>query len=76
MFSPNSSLLWHCDLDVATDELADELPEDLVPLFTGFEEFYVGKKNRRIGNRNHTKKLKTIQDTNKRIKNVIVDYDS
>lgn len=39
------------DLDVAADELADELPDELMPLFEWFEEFYIGKKNRRIGRR-------------------------
>ncbi|XP_050065493.1 uncharacterized protein LOC126554455 [Aphis gossypii] len=40
-----------CDLDMAADELADELPDELLPLFEWFEEFYIGKKNRRIGRR-------------------------
>lgn len=40
-----------CDLEIATDELADELPDELMPLFEWFEEFYIGKKNRRNGNR-------------------------
>lgn len=40
-----------CDLDMAADELADELPDKLIPLFEWFEEFYIGKKNRRIGRR-------------------------
>lgn len=39
------------DLDIAADELADELPDELIPLFEWFEEFYIGKKNRRVGRR-------------------------
>jgi hypothetical protein len=39
------------DLDMVTDELVDELQDDLMPLFEWFEEFYIGKKNRRIGRR-------------------------
>jgi len=37
-----------CDINVAVDEFADELPDELIPLFEWFEEFYIGKKNRRI----------------------------
>ncbi|KAL4132727.1 hypothetical protein QTP88_009836 [Uroleucon formosanum] len=39
------------DLNIAADELADELPDELIPLFEWFEEFYIGKKNRRVGRR-------------------------
>jgi len=27
---------------------SDELPDEILPLFEWFEEFYIGKKNRRI----------------------------
>ncbi|XP_022182775.1 uncharacterized protein LOC111042454 isoform X1 [Myzus persicae] len=40
-----------CDLDIAADELVDELSDELIQLFEWFEEFYIGKKNRRIGRR-------------------------
>ncbi|KAL4112648.1 hypothetical protein QTP88_016396 [Uroleucon formosanum] len=39
------------DLDISADELADELPDELIPLFEWFEEFYIGKKNRCVGRR-------------------------
>ncbi|CAI6344403.1 unnamed protein product [Macrosiphum euphorbiae] len=40
------------DLDVATDLLADDLPDDIVPLLEWFEEYYIGRKNRRkVGRR-------------------------
>lgn len=38
-------------LNMAANELADELPDELMPLVEWFEEFYIGKKNRRIGQR-------------------------
>lgn len=40
------------DLDVATDLLADDLPDDIVPLLEWFKEYYIGRKNRRkLGHR-------------------------
>lgn len=32
------------DLDVATDLLADDLPDDIVLLLEWFEEYYIGRK--------------------------------
>jgi hypothetical protein len=32
------------DLDLATDLLADELPDEIIPLLEWFEEYYIGKK--------------------------------
>jgi len=40
------------DLDVAIDLLSDDLPDDIVPLLEWFEEYYIGRKNRRkVGRR-------------------------
>jgi len=40
-----------CDLDMTAYELVDELLDELLPLFEWLEEFYIRKKNRRIGRR-------------------------
>lgn len=40
------------DLDVATDLLADILSDKIIPLLEWFEEYYIGRKNRRkVGHR-------------------------
>lgn len=31
------------DLDVTTDLLADDLPDDIVPLLVWFDEYYIGR---------------------------------
>lgn len=38
-------------LDIATDELTDKHPGELVPIYEWLEKLYFRKKNRRIDNR-------------------------